>query len=258
MKKIVLILLVLIVMVIPLTSCLQDEVTASSLVPRITTAEASVAKHETRITALETNRVSKAELDSTLSNAKAYTDAKFSAVTTANSYTKLETYTKAEVDQAITNAINAYKASLGATPSSGSGSPTGQVAFTTNPTSLQVLGNGQLCYTMKVTNGLNTWQYVKPIMTISSSTTTTISSVALSYTYAGSSIAHTNVTFSPPLSQTTTTATLVMIPISGGSNNLGEFQIAAGQSVDILVCLQLNTGTAAIWNISHSISSRGI
>jgi hypothetical protein len=48
-----------------------------------------------------------------------------------------------------------------------------------------------------------------------------------------------------------------MIPISGGATTSGEFQVAAGQSIDILVQITgVTTSTTVLWNIANSISVR--
>lgn len=199
-------------------------------------------------------------------------------ITTLQSTGPGNTYTKAEVDAAVAAAVAALKADQAwitgsSSSSSGSSTPiTGQVTFTTNPTAIPQLfssntGSNQLFYTMRITNGVNQWQYVKPILTLNiasgySSANITALTVSMSCgqcsmtgsgTIGNSTIG--NFSISPAIGTILTSST-VIIPISGCTS--GEFQIGAGQFLDVLIAIQVTTATTVLWNVSNSISSRGL
>lgn len=254
--------MVLLLMIIPVSGCLQDDITASSLVPRIKTIEDNQTKQESKISSLETNRVTQADLDASLTNSKAYTDAKFSTVTTANNYTKSETYTKSEVDQAITNAINAYKASLSTSPG-GSGSATGVVTMITDPASLNVAYSNTTAvqyypFTLRFTNTSNVWHYVKPRFTFNVNTsaggvaTIVQSGTIISTTSQGAAISYAYI----PTLPTGSVNTFEAYANGGGMTPYFEYPIEPGKTLSVLVNISLQTNTASSWNIITSFNDR--
>jgi hypothetical protein len=68
-----------------------------------------------------------------------------------------------------------------------------------------------------------------------------------------------NFSISPNVgSGATSTSSLTIIPISGG-NGTGEFQIGAGQSLDLLVQISgITTNDVTLWNVTNSISNRSL
>jgi hypothetical protein len=159
-------------------------------------------------------------------------------------------------------------------------SSTGAVSITTNPVSIPQMysastGSGtNIFYTIHITNSSTTWQYVKPIvtMTIASSyssravtgITVTMSNGQCNIT--GSIIPPTvatsnvgNFSISPNVGVgATTTASLTIIPITG-CNGTGEFQIGAGQVMDVLVQISgVTSSDVTLWNVSNSISTRSM
>jgi len=199
-----------------------------------------------------------------------------------------DTYTKAQVDaaisQAVTNAVNNLKNdqswAKGTTTTPTSTSPTGTVTFATTPAAIGQLysassgGSQTVFYTMKIVNNSSTWQYVKPVITMSvqssyssravTGITVTMSSGSCSLTgsrtsaeAATSSIG--NFSISPNVgSGATSTSSLTVIPISG-CNGTGEFQVGSGQSVDILIQISnITTSDVTLWNITNSISNRSL
>jgi hypothetical protein len=204
------------------------------------------------------------------------------------STTATTTYTKTEVDaaisQAITNAVNNLKNDQswvkGTTTTPTSTSPTGTVTFATTPAAIGQLysassgGSQSVFYTMKIVNNSSTWQYVKPVITMSvqssyssravTGITVTMSSGSCSLTgsrtsseAATSSIG--NFSISPNVGNgATSTSSLTVIPISG-CNGTGEFQVGSGQSVDILIQISnITTSDVTLWNITNSISNRSL
>jgi hypothetical protein len=126
------------------------------------------------------------------------------AATATGGYAKAETYSKAEVDAAVKTAVDSLKANqtwitaqTSPTPQSPYGVPTtpvtpvagGQVTMITNPVQLPQIFTGVggiQCtgtnfnvtptgyvqpYTMRITNGSTSIQYVKPVITLSMSNT---------------------------------------------------------------------------------------
>jgi len=274
MKKAIIAIVIIVVMTLNI-GCLTSKPasTGPSLTSLATRMDTNEKDDVTQQKAIDDN---KAKLDGK-ANTGAVSDLQTQVTALKNnaSTTDLSNYyTKAEMNTRIAEAVAALKADqTWITNNPSNPAPTtGTVTFITNPASLQILGNGQLCYTMKIVNGAGQWQYVKPIITMTTSTSTTVGTTAttglpiISITYSATSINHANMTQSPPMTSTNAavlplapTASLVFIPISGGNTNLGEFQIAAGATAEILVCIQLPvTGTPVLWNITNSISHRGI
>ena len=216
-------------------------------------------------------------------------EVKVNAGGSSNSYDKTVLYTKSEVDTAITAAITKLKADTdqawiktggGGTGGGGGTSPTGSVAFATTPVAIPQVysastGSGQsIFYTMKIVNSSPTWQYVKPIITMSvqssysarsvTGITITMSSGACSMTgsiatpaVATSSVG--NFSVSPNAGAgATSTSSITIIPISG-CNGTGEYQVGAGQSMDVLIQISgLTTSDVTLWNVTNSISTRGL
>ncbi len=181
-------------------------------------------------------------------------------------------YTKAEVDTKIAtlqSTITTDQARIkvledklaGTSIGTGTGGTvTGSVTVITSPTNVQILGNGQVCYTAKVVNGINNWVYVRPIITINAAagqSPTTVSAVSMSIGGNSVNLATANFQFTPVLIALpgTATSSITAIPISGGNGN-GEFQIAANTTADLLICIQITSANPIIWNIGTSVNSR--
>ena len=208
----------------------------------------------------------------------------------SDSYPKTELYTRSEVETKIANAISALKSdqswinSSGSSSTTNTGSTTGTVSISTDPSSVQIMGSTvQQCFTVKIVNGMNQWRYVKPIMTLTSTTSTKIygnkaaggdgsaPGCLLSYTASGVTITSTtdsttsNIQFSPDIMTvvlggltSNSYASLMTIPISGGNNSLGEFYVGPGQTMTVLCCVALRTETAVVWMVTMSATDRGL
>lgn len=293
---------IVLLLIIPLalTSCLSPAPVASTanaaitkdvtdLKAAVTTLKETDAKLQTAINEVEKNKLNRSE----------YTPS-------TSTYSKTELYTRTEVEKMIADAksslqtqIDSLKANPTTTTPTVPGSATGTVTLNLNPTGLpqtwEIWGNGQQAqYTISISNGMNQWRYVKPIITLSSNTVSKIygngdSSLTIScstsegtasataplglllnYYSNGASISSdlsvNNIQFSPPIDtiprgRTTCTeyASLMTIPISGGNNTLGEFYIGPGQTAMVSINISLRTYTAiAPWKIAVSLTDRGL
>jgi hypothetical protein len=145
------------------------------------------------------------------------------------------------------------------TPGGVPSSPSGSVTVLTNPTNVQILGGGQLCYTIKIQNTMSNWVYVRPIITINAGTgqsPTRVTAIAITMGGSAGNLATTNFQFTPILPTGSTVSSITAIPTSGGSTSNGEFQIAAGAVTDLLVCIQITSDNPIIWNIGTAVNSR--
>lgn len=200
----------LLLIVLPLASCLTAP--ASNPTPA---APADPVLHLSDLTAIKAELAQKAALGSisALEQRMAQAEGKINTLQSAgpgNAYTKTETYTKAEVDAAVLKAINDLKtaAPWGTSTGSSGGSTTsttpttGQVTFSVNPASLSPIsswttGSNAVWYTIHVMNGTNSWQYVKPIITLNLTNTSTqpqIASMQISISGSGCQISQSIVT----------------------------------------------------------------
>lgn len=238
----------------------------------------SISALETRLAALEAWRPT---ADGAIATKALTTD--LTALTTkVNALVAGTGLSAAQVDAAIDAKLAAYVAEVtaletriatleGGSTGGTTGSVTGTVSFVTNPAAVPQLfsndvGSNQLFYTMRITNGSSQWQYVKPVITLNiasgySATKVTALTISISSgagSMAGTFAAPNNFSISPTSANVTATPNLVLIPISGGNTATGEFQIGAGQSIDVLISMQVTSSTTVLWNVSHSISSRGM
>lgn len=206
----------------------------------------------------------------------------------ANSYSKGETYTQAEVNQKIADAVNALKndqswiKGTGGTTVMPSGSDTGVVVFTNNPVAIPQIfssssGGNSNPWIMTIVNQGTTWQYVKPVVQlniasgqsasivqditilVSGGSCTMTGSYLTSITAPVPPASATNAfSFSPSNMNGTATPSVVMMPISG-CNGSGEIQIGPGQSQSVNIQIQnLKTANPVLWNVTANVSSRSM
>lgn len=240
----------------------DDTPASNAIINRIIAVEQQVAtlrsavdsKASTSVTDAITKRIDDALKNNTSAN--------------TNSYSKTETYTRAEVDSAVSAAISSLRNELkneikasSSTTSTGTtttGSTVGTVSVITTPTNVQILGNSQLCYTVKVQNTMPNWVYIRPIITINAGTgqsPTTVTAVTITVGGSAGNLTAGNFQYTPTLPTGTTVASITAIPVSGASSN-GEFQIAANTTIDLLICIQITAANPIIWNIGTSVNSR--
>jgi outer membrane murein-binding lipoprotein Lpp len=192
-------------------------------------------------------------------------------------------YTKAEVDQKVTDAVNNAITALKnnqdwikstGTGDGGSTSDTGTVAYTNNPVSIPQIfssssGGNSNPWIMTIKNNSTTWQYVKPMISLnvaSGQSQSIVSEVLVMYsggscsltgTYSGGSSTG-NFTWSPLNMNVTATPSIVAFPLNG-CNGSGEWYIGPGQTQSYNIQIQgLKTPTPTLWNVSASISSRSM
>lgn len=265
------------VLALPLAGCITNDTPTAAAPNPLTGMQTQINTNTADIAQLKTDVAKKA--DSTRIDALETGGAGGAA-----GYSKTETYTRAEVDtkistmQATIDSLTTKVSQL--TPGTGGGSPTsaiGTVVFTNNPVSIPQIfssstgGNGTP-WIMTIVNQSNTWQYVKPVITLSISsgqTQTTVTDLIIiasgsSCSMTGEIIAPTgptdksNFSFSPATMIETATPSIVAFPISGCNNSLGEIYIGPGQSQMINIQIQLKTAAVTLWNVSCSISSRSM
>lgn len=132
-KKMVILVIAIVALLLPSIGCLSDDITASSLIPTITKAQATADSAKSVADAAKASAdKANAALESKVS-VSTFNDlsTKVAGMSGANSYSKSETYTKAEVDAVVAKAISDYKASVGSTSSSSSSS-TGSTTSSSN------------------------------------------------------------------------------------------------------------------------------
>lgn len=265
MKNKILLVIAAILLILPCTGCITDDEETTNADPfvklsqfnaSINTLQSQIAERPTLVTITE---LIKTTINS---NAKQI-----------DAYTKNETYNKSEVDARINETMATLRMEMASYQTSQSSGATTQpsnpassdVVFVTSPVSIPQLftaasGSQSTFYTIKIINNTSTWQYVKPIinMTLASSYSPTVfNSIDVNMTHSSYVLTNANFSISPALGAST--SSLVIIPISGGGNNAGEFQIAAGSSIDILVQISnVSTTSTVLWNITNSISSRNL
>lgn len=189
-------------------------------------------------------------------------------------------YTKAEVDQKVTDAVNnaitALKndqAWIKSTGTGGTGAPsdTGTVAFTNNPVAIPQIfsssaGGNSNPWIMTIKNNSSTWQYVKAMVSLnvaSGQPSSIVTDVSLMESGGNCSLTGTylvpgNFTFSPSNMGTVSTPSVIIFPISG-CNGSGEWYIGPGQSQTYNMQIQgLKTPNPILWNVTASISSRSM
>jgi hypothetical protein len=260
--------------------CLPSKPATATVSSRDTEQDAEIAKVKSAITTLDEGKASKTALTD-LSD-------RVSKINQGTAPDLSQYYTKSQVDTAVSTAVNnaitalkndkPWNTSSGG--STGGTSQTGTVSFATTPAAIPQVysaatGGGQsVFYTMKIVNSSGSWQYVKPIITLNvqssyssravTGITVTMSAGSCSMTgsktvadAATSSVG--NFSISPNVGNgATSTSSLTIIPISG-CNGTGEFQIGSNQSMDILIQISgLTTSDVTLWNVTNSISSRGL
>lgn len=265
MKNKILLVIAAILLILPCAGCITDDEETTNADPfvKLSQFNASINTLQSQIAERPT-LIAITELIKTTNN---------SNTKQIDAYTKNETYNKSEVDARINETMATLRmemASYQTSQSSGattqpSNSASNDVVFTTSPVSIPQLftaasGSQSTFYTIKIINNTSTWQYVKPIinMTLASSYSPTVfNSIDVNMTHSSYILTNANFSISPSLGAST--SSLVIIPISGGGNNAGEFQIAAGSSIDILVQISnVSTTSTVLWNITNSISSRNL
>lgn len=268
MKKVLSIIGLLVIVIIPLLGCSESAPAAQSSIvgdiAQIKAKEPIWDSYGPRLVAVE-GRASGSAFDAQPLKDK---DASLQSQidTMKNDY-------QAKIDALTTKVANL-------TPGTGGGQPTsatGTVQFVNNPVSIPQIfssstGGNSNPWIMTINNQSTTWQYVKPVITLSISSGQTQTTVTdLIIIASGSSCSMTgeisastgptatsNFSFSPATMITTATPSIVAFPISGCNNSLGEIYIGPGQSQMINIQIQLKTAAVTLWNVSTSISSRSM
>lgn len=232
---------------------------------------------QNQITELQNNKLSKSE----------YTGA-------ANTYTKAEIDNKVKalddrIEQ-VDDRIDTWTQGTGTTTTTTPTTPlSGAITITTSPTPLPQIytssgGSSTQNFNVSIYNGMSQWQYIKPIVTLStvpgySSTSVrilgpgstpvgtpcviTLSSGAgtIKGTYGQAPVsgdASKQIQFSPNDSSISTSS-LTAIPVYGGANGQGEFQIASGQTLLIWGTVEaLSTDPGTLWSITVTYTNHSL
>ncbi len=267
-------LLILVPILISLACVSSDDgAAADSLSAKIAAMQATILQHTTVIDQVKSDlssKASKSEIDDL--------NRKINNLPQGGSSTV--SYTKAEVDQkvsdAVNNAINGLKNNqdwIKSTGTGGGGTPSdaGTVAFTNNPVSIPQIfsspsGGNSNPWMMTIKNNSTTWQYVKAMVSLnvaSGQPSSIVTDVSLMESGGNCSLTGTylvpgNFTFSPSNMGTTATPSIIIFPISG-CNGSGEWYIGPGQSQAYNMQIQgLKTPNPILWNVTASISSRSM
>jgi hypothetical protein len=280
MRKIIPIISILLITLVSTIGCYPGD----SAAPKTSAVQADMDKLKTEVAAMAGTinglvpRVG--SLEGRPQGGKDFTS-EIAALTTKNndaqtSLGKLEARIKLLEDWKTAGGSSGSSGGFGGTPSVAP--VTGQVTYTTNPTPLQQLftastGSNTYYFTVRVNNGMNAWQYIKPILTLSTtsgySAGCQIQDANISMSYSGytstgnknpigPTMPSSQIQFTPMIASNITTNSLTAIPLYGGLNGLGEIQVASGQFVDILVTISVQTNVPVIWQIGFSLSNRGI
>lgn len=260
-NRAVLILCALVLLIIPLTSCAVDD-TATQQTNTILTdinglktwksavdvAAGSNAAQWITNTGTQVNQ-SKTDI-AAIKTWQTTTDQKLATI---SSPTLTNYYTKAEVDAAITAAINAYKATLPSNqqPQQSTTTPTGTISYTIqNPAAmglyqLQTATN----ISIRIFNNKADARYVRPQITLTSYNGVNSGTVTATATVISNSMGQAAVVFSANPIPVGATTQVLFIAASGGVLN-GQYLLASGNAMDILVTIQ-STGTlSSLWNLS--------
>ena len=250
----------------------DDTPAADSITSKLAGMQATIVQHTTVIDSLKsdiTNKASKSEIDDL--------NRKINNLPQGGGTTG---YTKAEVDQKVTDAVNNAVTALKndqtwikSTGTGGGGTPsdTGTVAFTNNPVSIPQIfssssGGNSNPWIMTIKNNSSTWQYVKAMIQLnvaSGQPSSVVNDVSLMGSGGNCSLTGTylvpgNFTFSPSNMGTVATPSVIIFPISG-CNGSGEWYIGPGQTQAYNMQIQgLKTPNPILWNVTASISSRSM
>jgi outer membrane murein-binding lipoprotein Lpp len=187
-------------------------------------------------------------------------------------------YTKAEVDSAISSAIQKLKddqAWVKSVPVSGGGggtvSDSGSVTYANNPAAIPQIfssssGGNSNPWIMTIHNGSTSWQYVKAMVSLnvaSGQPSSYVTDVSLMESGGNCSLTGTylvpgNFTFSPSNMATVKTSSIIIFPLTG-CNGTGEWYIGPGQTQAYNIQIQgLKTPDPILWNVTANISSRSM
>ena len=251
-RTIGLVLLGVCVLVLPLLmSCVADEnTTPSNPIATQDYVDKAVAKVQTDV-----------DKKATVS----YVDQKFGLVPAAgNSYQKSETYSKSEVDQKIADAIKALKDDKswvkGTTTNATNPSTGGTVTVITSPTSIEVMGSSQYCFTAVLQNTTTNWVYIRPTISINLHTgqnplSTNLDAGDVAITGGGGSTNYVDADFQA----IGTASSIQLTPIHMGGVGTGEIQLGANSNVSILICIQMEPSVESrIWDVSVSVNWRSL
>jgi len=258
LRKSILILCAILIIGVVGLGCLPTKPAVATVSAKDTEQDSEISKIKSSITSLDEGKASKSAINDI--------NDRISKINQGTAPDLSGYYKRVEVDTAISTAVNnAITALKNEKPwnTSGGGitpSESGGVTWLTNPSNVQVLGSSQVCFTMKVQNTTSTWVYVRPIINVNLHTgqsplSTALDGSSLALTIGGNAGNYIDSDFSA----TGTTSSVVLIPTHLNGAGSGEIQISANSTIDLLVCIQLNSSVdARIWDIVGSVNWRSL
>ena len=255
-KRMVILGIAILVLVMPTIGCLSDDVTASSLVPRITTVEASATTAKSTADAARADITTMKADIATRATTQSVTDVnnRISSLSGANSYQKSETYTKSEIDAAIAKAITDYKNSLGAgTTSTGQtiNTAAGTISYTIQnpaPLGLYQLSSASNI-SIRIFNNKGEARYVRPQITLTSYQGANNGAVTPTATVISNSMGQNPIVFSANPIPAGATTQVLFIAASGGVQN-GQYLVPSGANMDLLITVTAAGSLNSLWNLS--------
>lgn len=256
-KKMVILVIAIVALLLPSIGCLSDDITASSLVPSITKAQATAdtAKSVADTARTEITTLKKDVETRATSQSVSDVNKRIDNLSGANSYTKSETYTKSEVDAAIAKAILDYKNSLSAgTTSTGQtiNTAAGSISYTIqNPAAL---GLYQLAtatnISIRIFNNKSEARYIRPQITLTSyQGVQSGTAVTIAATVISNSMGQTAVHFNANPIPSSNITQILFISDSGGVQN-GQYLVPSGANMDLLITVQAQCSSSSLWNMS--------
>jgi len=267
-SKMVILGIAILALVIPSIGCLSDDITATSLVPRITAVEASATAAKVAADAAKAEVATVKADVATRATAQSVTDVnnRINNLSGTNSYQKTETYTKGEIDAAIAKAITDYKATLG-TSGTNSTNTNNTVAGTIsysilNPSAYyQFAGGGNNTIGIKIINNKADARYVRLQLSLTTLSGGNAGAATFKATVVSNSLGQ-GAVFSnsdaTSLVIPSAVTTVLYIATTGGSNGNGEYLLSSGTAMDLYITVTQTNGNSVLWNVAASGSDRSI
>lgn len=237
--------------VLLLTGCSYESgVTTDSLVPKITQAQTTADSAKSLAEAAKASADGKAPL-ATVNELTT----KVAGLSGSNSYSRAEVDAKfAAYDSQIATMkteITALKG--GSTTGGGTGTvtPTGQITYTIqNPATMGLYQlNTASNISVRIFNNKSEARYIRPQITLTSYNGANSGTVTATATVISNSMGQNPIVFSANAIPAGATTQVLYIAASGGVVN-GQYLLASGNQMDILITIQATGTLSSLWNMS--------